>query len=1202
MIANTPRGGMLPLLEPDRNIRAGAKKLEVQSGQTLSPRQGQEVNMCVPTQWVPKARVVAPRVIRETVVAVLMALLSAALFTAYAPMVRADTLTVCPSGCQYTSIETALQSSRPGDIIMVGPGEYRENIWLRGGVRVQGAGADKSYLIGAGPAPVVCGYPHDLTNAVLDGFTIRANSSLCAINIDFPHEKQTISNCTIENSVSQWRAGAIYISFGAAPRIINNVIVGNTLTDGQFGGAIMVDAAEPLISGNTFIANSAKNGGAIAVRNAVTNGVEYQATIVDNVFISNTASVRGGAIYVDNASPVIRGNRFLNNTALIGAGICATTRSNALIEANQLEYNRAWGTNNMGGGMAVLDAASPWLDRNIIRWNSAQNGGGIYIQNANPRLTNNVLDANLATQILVSAASPQIVNNTLLGASGLNIVAVDLLASARPSIANNIIAFHTYGVRGDGTTAPTIRFNDTWMSSIANYHNVTAEPNNLNVDPRLGDTASGDYHLQPTSPLIDAGTPDGAPAIDFEGDARPSDGNGDGIARPDIGADEYTASPPTPTPTATPLPLGTVVTVTLQQSMDGYFGAEDTHLYQYLPDSNYCLESLLTVSGNQTYAALVRFDLSPIPSDVTVTRAVLQLYAASWNGSNITLGAYYITPTVNLCQATWNQARSGHRWGVAGANSVTTDRRAWPESTVTTSGIYKWYEFDLTSIVQGWVDGSLPSNGVLLRAAYSGGSVSFSSAQTSVVGRQPKLVVTYRVAGSSAPSPTPTANWPSPTPTPTPTGAVPHTPTATPTQTGTPRPSPTPVTGEITITLQQGSSGYSGAQDTYIYQYGPNTNYCSEDLLKIGYKQQYASLLRFDLSSIPNTAQVTRATLLLYATAWGGTDITVGAYHITRTVNLCQATWNQAQAGNVWAQAGANSTTLDRRPLPESTVTTRGVYAWYQFDLTGLVQGWADGTLPNNGVLLRADYAPFNFYFASAEHSNAALRPRLVITYRSSVAPNPSHTPPSAPTLTPTATPSPSPTPSTGDVTVTLQQGVSGYSGTEDTFVYQYLPDTNYCEVDPLKVGYKQTHAALLRFDLSLIPSDALVTQARLNIYAVAWSGADITLGAYYITRTVTVCQTTWNRAQNGNPWASPGANNLLTDRRSTAESMVTTSGARKWYEFDLTQVVQGWVSGTLPNNGVLLRAEYSTSSFQFASATNETASLRPKLVITYRR
>lgn len=60
----------------------------------------------------------------------------------------------------------------------------------------------------------------------------------------------------------------------------------------------------------------------------------------------------------------------------------------------------------------------------------------------------------------------------------------------------------------------------------------------VDVSPAFVGVGVGDYHLMAGSPAIDAGTPLNAPAADFDGEARPQDGDGDGFAGYDIGADE----------------------------------------------------------------------------------------------------------------------------------------------------------------------------------------------------------------------------------------------------------------------------------------------------------------------------------------------------------------------------------------------------------------------------------------------------------------------------------------------------------------------------------------------------------------------------------------------------------------------------------------------------------------------------------------
>ncbi|MBC7233776.1 MAG: DNRLRE domain-containing protein [Chloroflexi bacterium] len=251
---------------------------------------------------------------------------------------------------------------------------------------------------------------------------------------------------------------------------------------------------------------------------------------------------------------------------------------------------------------------------------------------------------------------------------------------------------------------------------------------------------------------------------------------------------------------------------------------------------------------------------------------------------------------------------------------------------------------------------------------------------------------TPTLTATTTPTLTPTV----PTPSPTPTASV----TPTPTRTFTPTPTLTPG-GATTITLQYGLNGYIGAEDTYIYQYEPDKTNSSASLLKVGYKQQNAALLRFDLSPIPPNAPISQATLYLYAAGWSGADSTLGVYYITRTVTLSQATWNRAQDNNPWGSPGCNDTTSDRRALPESTVQTAGIRRWYGFNLTSVVQGWADGSLENNGVLVRTMYPAFTgtFQFTSAESSTPDLRPKLVITYRIAGDPTPTPSASSTPFL-----------------------------------------------------------------------------------------------------------------------------------------------------------------------------------------------------------
>lgn len=211
------------------------------------------------------------------------------------------------------------------------------------------------------------------------------------------------------------------------------------------------------------------------------------------------------------------------------------------------------------------------------------------------------------------------------------------------------------------------------------------------------------------------------------------------------------------------------------------------------------------------------------------------------------------------------------------------------------------------------------------------------------------------------------------------TACVEAAPPLPPTPTPVPSPTPTSWPGSVLV-IQQGSRGHS--EDTYLYRYAPDVNYCSSPLLKVGYRQTNLGLMSFDLSPLPPSATVVSATLEMWAVGWGGADARIGAYAVLRDISLCESTWNLARVGSPWSTPGCDGTTLDREERPRSWVTTAGIRRWYTFDLTGLVRQWVDGRLLNRGVLLRPEYSNSSFMLASAEYPDVTLRPRLIIRYR----------------------------------------------------------------------------------------------------------------------------------------------------------------------------------------------------------------------------
>lgn len=220
---------------------------------------------------------------------------------------------------------------------------------------------------------------------------------------------------------------------------------------------------------------------------------------------------------------------------------------------------------------------------------------------------------------------------------------------------------------------------------------------------------------------------------------------------------------------------------------------------------------------------------------------------------------------------------------------------------------------------------------------------------------------------------------------------------------------------------------------------------------------------------------------------------------------------------------------------------------------------------------------------------------------------------------------------------VTLQQGLNGYAGCEDTFLsgkdatqreYNYGGGGGICTGGWLTAGDGDKRQALIRFNemfgdgSNQIPAGAEIVSAELRLYAeTALNNYNEYLRLYPMVGDWVEGNSSWAvetgascgdfRKYSTTPsgddyWGTDGTPQLgpksgvdyLTSLYSDVFGPKTPN---QWVVWDITEFVQNWQDGTMVNNGVYthnpgnyLRANYYSSEYEGDT------SLRPMLVVEY--
>jgi fibronectin-binding autotransporter adhesin len=411
--------------------------------------------------------------------------------------------TVCSSGCDYTTIQAALDNTPQNGTVLVYPGTYA-NIQLTNSGSGNQIDQGKKVRSVCGPVVTVISggtqavYVSNITDVTVDGFGLTGATWGVYLNT----AGATVNNCKIHDNVnsnlfpSNGGAGVYTTNAASTLTLSNSEVYSNTADNGA--GLFLNGGNNPVISNSVIRQNTARaSGGGVFLQAGVV------ATFTDTTIKNNTANNYAGGVYFNGASADFYGCYLTGNIAASNKGGFAYMTNaaatadfeNCIIADNQATQGGALYANNVG----TVNVINSTIADNQA---TGGNGGAFYNLSTDMTFRNSILWGNTASGT----------GHNAYFNSGSMTITDSQIASGNDGIFTNAPYFEAvYGV--------------AYTLDISGYMSDNA--------PMFVDAATGNYHIQGISDAVDHANAAYAPSDDIDGDSRPQ-GAGD-----DIGADEY---------------------------------------------------------------------------------------------------------------------------------------------------------------------------------------------------------------------------------------------------------------------------------------------------------------------------------------------------------------------------------------------------------------------------------------------------------------------------------------------------------------------------------------------------------------------------------------------------------------------------------------------------------------------------------------
>ncbi len=358
---------------------------------------------------------------------------------------------VCPFGCTYSTIQSAINAAADGRVLNVCDGTYEEEIdFLGKPITVQSRN---------GPDVTIIGDPTD--TLVLDSIVTFANGE----GPDSVLEGFTITGGRGSLSIYGRGGGGIFID-DASPTVRNCVVEENRV-EGHGGGILMEDS-NAVIEDCTVDGNRSyhTNGGGIAC-------IGGAPTFTRTTISSNFATRYGAGVYLESSVAMFQDSVLEGNWAVVafdasGGGLYADSGSDATLDGCTVRDNHA---EEIGGGIYAGDAFE--LSSSTVRENEAHQGAGLYLEGGTSTLTGSDILENEAVNdgggmylagATVTVESTTIADNTSgFQGGGVRSGAFTSLTLTNAVVSGNTARSHGGGISAEAwapVTATDSEFND----------------------------------------------------------------------------------------------------------------------------------------------------------------------------------------------------------------------------------------------------------------------------------------------------------------------------------------------------------------------------------------------------------------------------------------------------------------------------------------------------------------------------------------------------------------------------------------------------------------------------------------------------------------------------------------------------------------------------------------------------------------------